>query len=192
MFAYEQLLLHKVKHSKILCFLDFLPFLLHKFTTSLKICRSIVIRSGWQHVSRTELGSSSCELPAWAWAWAGTVEVSVNRQSLKYPIKITFTFSFLFPFQRKRKVTPGILTVCKKKANCVGFGIELRHKNNIHVGLCNLVTIKKGCRWARRMISLLRSEMNFTKNNHFVLVVDPQVFVRFCNLLWEYWDSCMG
>ena len=33
----------------------------------------------------------------------------------------------------------GILTVCKKKANCVGFGIELRQfKNNNHAGLCNL------------------------------------------------------
>ena len=32
----------------------------------------------------------------------------------------------------------GFLTVSKKKANCVGFGIELRHKNNNHAGLCNL------------------------------------------------------
>ena len=42
---------------------------------------------------------------------------------------------------------------------------------------CNLVTIQKGSCGARRIISLLRSEMNFIKNNHFVLVVQPQVFV---------------
>ena len=30
------------------------------------------------------------------------------------------------------------------------------------------------------MISLLRSDMNFIKNNHFVLVVHPQVFVKSC------------
>ena len=54
----------EVKHSEIHCFLEFLPFLLHKVTTSSKICRSIVVSSGWQCVSRTELGSSSRELPA--------------------------------------------------------------------------------------------------------------------------------
>ena len=64
MFASEQLLIHQVKHSNILCFLDPFTFLLHKFTTSSKICHCIVVRSGWQHVSRTELDSSSCELPA--------------------------------------------------------------------------------------------------------------------------------
>ena len=51
-------------HSEIIGFLDFLPFLLYKVTTSLKMCRSIVVSSGWQCVSRTELGSSSHELPA--------------------------------------------------------------------------------------------------------------------------------
>ena len=43
------------------------------------------------------------------------------------------------------------------------------------------------------MISFFTSQMNFIKNNHFVLVVQPQVFVKSCtqNLLLEQWDWCM-
>ena len=43
-----------------------------------------------------------------------------------------FSFSFL---QRKRKVKAGILTVCKKKPNCVGFGGR-NCKNKNHAGMC--------------------------------------------------------
>ena len=109
-------------HSEILCFLDFLPFLLHKVTTSLRICCCIVVRSGWQCVSRTELCSSSCELPSaslsLSWNCRGLCKQTVIEISNQ--CNLHFFFSF-FP-QRKRKVMAGILTVCKKKTNCVGFG----------------------------------------------------------------------
>ena len=41
----------------------------------------------------------------------------------------------------------GILTVCKKKTNCVGFrGMNCAIKNKNHAGMCNLVTMKKASR----------------------------------------------
>ena len=67
--------IYQVMHSEILCFLDFLPFLLHyKVTSSLRICCCSVVWSGWQCVSRT--GSDPlCKLPAARQlSWARTVE----------------------------------------------------------------------------------------------------------------------
>ena len=45
-----------------------------------------VVESGWQNVTRVELGSSLPDLPSSSLTWAGDVEVSVNRKSLKDPI----------------------------------------------------------------------------------------------------------
>ena len=59
----------------------------------------------------------------------------------------------------------GILTVCKKKTNCVGFGgmncaINI-YKSKHHAGMCNLVTILLSKEDAD--IFPYTSEMNFIK-----------------------------
>ena len=96
-------------HSEILCFLDFLPFLLHKVTTSLRIYVAALLSDQGGNVFlglnlvllcvNYLLLVNYLELELWRM-------VPVNRQSLKYPINVTFTFSF-FP-QRKRKSWQGI------------------------------------------------------------------------------------
>ena len=131
-------------HSEIICFLDFLPFSLHKVTTSSKICCYIVLRSGWQCVSSTELGSSTRELPAVSRsAWAGTVEVSVNRLSLKHPINVTFTFSFLFFPKEKGSHGRDSDSVQEKNKLCGIWGDELcQYEKKIHAGMCFIIYIR--------------------------------------------------
>ena len=95
--------------------------------------------------------SSSCDLPA-----ASHLELELYVEDLCKQTVIEISnqcnvhlfFSFFFFFPKKNELMAGILTVCKKKIICVGFGIELSHKNNNHAGMCtcDLVTIKKGCR----------------------------------------------
>lgn len=55
-----------------------------------------VVGSGWQNVTRVELGSSLPDLPSSTLTWAhGAVEVSVNRKSLKDPINVSAFTIFL-------------------------------------------------------------------------------------------------
>ena len=102
------------------------------------------------------------------------IVVPENRQSsLKYPINqcnIHFFFSFFFLFKENRKSWQGFWQCARKKANCVGFGeMNCAIKTTIMQELmCNLVTIKKGSCWARRMISdffaYIRDELHRKKS----------------------------
>ena len=128
MFTYEPS--YQVKHSKILCYLDFLPFSLHKVTTSSKLCCCIVVWSNWQNVSGIELGSSSCELPAAKSAErSGAIEVSVNRVIKRYNQCIPlFIYLFFFLMKEKGRLRRGSDHGWRKTKIVQNLGHELCRK----------------------------------------------------------------
>ena len=114
------------------------------------------------------------------------VSLSWNCRGLCKPTNIeifnrcNFHLFFSF-FSKKKELMAGILTVCKIKAICVGFGGMNRAIKTKIMQECDHQ--KRFLMSKEDIFAYIRYELH--KNNHFVLVVQPQDFVKSCtqNLL---------